>query len=87
MMIKGRADATFSLDGYPLNQCPASRSTSSSRFHYTGQLSQNSEWTVALSKLSLALFVVDHQADLQTLPSTVEDVSQTMLSGTVHTDP
>lgn len=55
------------------------------RLHHTGQLSQNSEFTVALSK-----FLTDPtsstQLTLQTLLSTVEDVSWTTIIPQDYTD-
>jgi len=48
------------------------------RLHYPGQLSQNSEFTVALSE-SLTKSTSSTQLTLQTLPSTVEDVSLTTI--------
>jgi hypothetical protein len=62
--------------------------SSALRFYHTGQLSQNSEFTVALSKFFfLLLFFIEYRADIQTLRSTVEDVSPMTYNTMRHTDP
>jgi hypothetical protein len=85
---KGCADAILSLhDRSTTLRSFCHLSSFTLCFHHTGQLSQNSEFTVALSKLFSQQFLDEYRADIQTLRNTVEDVSPMTHSIMRHTDP